>query len=79
MESIPATAIAVVDERLGPEMTVVRDRYDVVLAGHWPTLTTEMVLVAADATIYDVLNVAPSLDRRKTLVEAQNVWPGGAP
>lgn len=72
VESVPATIFAITDERQEPDMTVTEDRYHVYLAGHYPQITTEMVVNAGDA-VYDIVRVAPTYRQRVTQLIARQV------
>lgn len=72
MDSLPANIFAVTSERRGEDFTVVEDRYDIHLGGHYPTITTDMVVLDGEA-VYDILNAAPTWRHSVTEVKAQRV------
>lgn len=77
LEDIPAAVVAMSNEERRAEMTVVADRYTILLSGSHPDITTEMVVLDDQGGVYDVLGVQPSFFRRHTLVQAQNLYPSG--
>jgi hypothetical protein len=72
-EAVPAQVFAVTDERREPDMTVTEDRFDVILAGDHPGITTEMVVLAGDDGVFDILRVAPTLRLKTTVLKARRV------
>ena len=72
LADVAATVLPVVDERREADLTMVEDRYDIVLAGHHPDVRPEMVVLDG-AAVYDILRVQPTLGRRETVLAARQV------
>jgi hypothetical protein len=73
-ESLPARVTPATEERVGERLTVIEDRFDILLGGNHPDLTTEMV-VLDEAAVYDIKSVEPPgrLARPVTILIAQRV------
>jgi hypothetical protein len=72
MESVPALVLAGWREDRGERMVVTEGAYTVHLGGHFPDLTTDMVIIDGEA-VYDIVDVKPTMRRRATVVLAHQV------
>lgn len=80
LESVPATIVMATrmrasGEQRDPQKVWVEDQFDVILAGFWPSITTLMRVVADDGREFDITSVAPTLGRRRTVIQSKIVTP----
>ena len=65
---IPATIVASADERRNPDMTIVEDRFDIVLAGRRDGLRPQMSVVDSAGRRYNIERIEYLLGGRQTRV-----------
>lgn len=70
---IPATIVPSVIESQAGEMTVVQDRYNIVLAGRHEAIQPAMAVVDGDGRRYDIEQVDLLLGGRQTRLLARRV------
>lgn len=73
-DNLPARIVPVTDERRQERMTVITDRFDVLLGGYHPDLTPDMYVLDNEA-VYNILRVVPAarLPRPVTQLVAERV------
>ncbi len=73
LTDIPATITATQVESRRPEMTIVEDRYDIVVSGFRPEIVPEMAVLDVVGRVFDVIGTELHLSRRTTRVFARLV------
>jgi hypothetical protein len=68
-EDVPARIIAQTEERRGERMTIIEDRFTVLLGGVHSDVTTDMVVVAGDDGVFDILRVVPAARRARPVTQ----------
>jgi hypothetical protein len=73
-ENLPARINALTEERRGDRMTVIEDRFEILLGGNHPDLTSDMVVLDSEA-VYGIKRVVPAarLARAVTQLIAERV------
>lgn len=71
LESIPAVIMPIIDEKRQERMTPDENRWNIVLAGHWPQITPSMWVVNADNVRYEVVRISTTKRKRVTTVMAR--------
>jgi hypothetical protein len=69
MASVPARIVPLTEERRGERMTVLEDQFTVLLGGSFPALTTDMVVLAGDDGVHDILRVIPPARRARPVTQ----------
>lgn len=75
----PAPLLRGGEEMHTADMTVVEETYQVVLAGYFPQITSDMQVLAGDGTEYEVMGAQAQRHRRRprTIVLARRISPKG--
>lgn len=70
--SVPANVQASTKEQIGERETIIEDLFSIDLAGYFPDLAPDMIVLDGVA-VYDIKRIVPTLRHEITIVKAQRV------